>query len=147
MAFNEADAPAIGRAIYCEKIHPTPEPEHKGKVVIIDVKSGDYEIADRHITAARQLRKRRPDAFTWEEWVDVPVTLPGTPQRRDQTLIHMIRGTVSRNSDGGLEACITKSVMDAAGEPQRCEVIVDTGFTGWLIDQPGTEVPDGFTQS
>ena len=74
MAFNEEDAPAIGRAIYREKIHPTLGPEHKGKIVVIDVKSGDYEIADRHITAARRLRKRRPDAFTWEEWVDVPVT-------------------------------------------------------------------------
>ena len=37
-----------------------------------------------------------------------------------------------RNSEGGLEAWITVSVMDAAGEPQQCEVIVDTGFTGWL---------------
>ena len=53
MAFNEEDAPAIGRAIYREKIHPTLGPEHKGKIVVIDVKSGDYEIADRHITAAQ----------------------------------------------------------------------------------------------
>ena len=74
MAFCEDNAPAIGRAIYREKIHPNLGPEHKGKVVVIDVKSGDYEIADRHITAARRLRERRPDAFTWEERVDVPVT-------------------------------------------------------------------------
>ena len=44
----------------------------------------------------------------------------------------MIRGTVARNSDGGLEAWITVSVMDADREPQQCEVILDTGFTGWL---------------
>ena len=44
----------------------------------------------------------------------------------------MIRGRVARNSDSGLEARITVSVMDADSEPQRCEVIVDTGFTGWL---------------
>ncbi len=74
MAFNEGDAPAIGRAIYREKIHPTLGPEHKGKIVVIDVKSGDYAIADRHLDADIELRKRRPDAFTWEEWVDVPVT-------------------------------------------------------------------------
>ena len=55
-----------------EKIRPKLGPEHKGKVVVIDVKSGDYEIADRHMTAALRLRKRRPSAFTWEEWVDVP---------------------------------------------------------------------------
>ena len=46
MTFNEEDAPAIGRAIYHEKIRPTLGPEHKGKIVVIDVKSGDYEIAD-----------------------------------------------------------------------------------------------------
>ena len=74
MVFNKEDAPAIGRAIYLEKIHPTLGPEHKGKVVVIDVKSGDYEIADRHIDADSKLRKRRPDAFTWEELVDVPNT-------------------------------------------------------------------------
>ena len=39
MAFNEADAPAIGRAIYHEKIRPTLGPEHKGKIVVIDVKA------------------------------------------------------------------------------------------------------------
>ncbi len=44
----------------------------------------------------------------------------------------MIRGEVARNSDGGLEAWITVSVMDAYGELQQYEVIVDTGFTGWL---------------
>ena len=74
MAFNRKDAPAIGRAIYREKIRPTLGPECKGKVCVIDVKSGDYELADQHITAARRLRARRPDAYTWEEWVDVPIT-------------------------------------------------------------------------
>ncbi len=74
MEFNKEDAPAIGRAIYHEKIRPILGPECKGKVVVIDVKSGDYEVADRHITAARRLRERRPDAFTWEERVDVPNT-------------------------------------------------------------------------
>ena len=74
MAFNKVDAPAIGRAIYLEKIRPTLGPEHKGKIVVIDVKSGDYEIADRHIDADSKLRERHPDAFTWEERVDVPNT-------------------------------------------------------------------------
>lgn len=74
MEFNKENAPAIGHAIYCEKIRPTLGPEYRGQVVVIDVKSGDYEIADRHIDADSKLRKRRPDAFTWEERVDVPNT-------------------------------------------------------------------------
>lgn len=44
----------------------------------------------------------------------------------------MIAGRVMRNPDGGLEAWVTLPVMDAYGEPQQFEVIVDTGFTGWL---------------
>ena len=74
MGFNKEDTPAIGRAIYREKIRPTLGPEQKGKIVVIDVKSGDYAIADRHLDADIELRKRRPDAFTWEESVDMPIT-------------------------------------------------------------------------
>ena len=44
----------------------------------------------------------------------------------------MIEGAVKRSSDGGLEAWISVSVIDAHGELQLCDVIVDTGFTGWL---------------
>ena len=64
MVFNQEDAPAIGRAIYNEKILPTLGTEHKGKIVVIDVKSGDYEITDWHINADSKLRDLRPDAFT-----------------------------------------------------------------------------------
>ena len=45
----------------------------------------------------------------------------------------MIVGQVMRNPDGGLEARVTLPVMDAYGEPQQFDVIVDTGFTGWLM--------------
>ena len=72
MQFNKDDAPAIGRAIYQEKIRPTLGPECKGKVVVIDVKSGDYEIADNDMEATSCLRKRRPNAFTWAERVGYP---------------------------------------------------------------------------
>ena len=72
MKFNGGNAPAIGRAIYNDKILPTLGPEHKGKVVVIDVKSGDYEIAKNSLTADLRLRKRRPNAFTWAERVGSP---------------------------------------------------------------------------
>ena len=44
----------------------------------------------------------------------------------------MIDGTVKRSSDGGLEAWVALSVMGVDGELQQYDVIVDTGFTGWL---------------
>lgn len=44
----------------------------------------------------------------------------------------MIRGGVERNVEGGLEAWVEVSVMDVDGRLQQYDVIVDTGFTGWL---------------
>ena len=41
MAFNRGDASAEGRAIYKEKILPLMEENDKGKVVVIDVNSGE----------------------------------------------------------------------------------------------------------
>jgi hypothetical protein len=69
---NEEDAATVGRAIYNEKILPKLGPEYKGKVVVIDVNSGDYEIADKSLTATLRLLERRPDAFTWAERVGFP---------------------------------------------------------------------------
>ena len=69
MAVNKSggDAAAVGSAIYQEKILPTLGPEHKGKVVVIDVNSGDYEIADKSLTATLRLLERQPEAYTWAE--------------------------------------------------------------------------------
>ena len=44
----------------------------------------------------------------------------------------MIRGQVVENADGELEPRLTISVEYASGGLLRCDVIVDTGFTGWL---------------
>lgn len=45
----------------------------------------------------------------------------------------MIRGWVQRNQQGGLEAWLALPVMDANGEYREHDVILDTGFTGWLV--------------
>ena len=69
---NKEDAATVGRAIYEEKILPKLGPDDQGKVVVIDVNSGDYEIADQHMTAATRLRERQPEAYTWAERVGFP---------------------------------------------------------------------------
>ena len=63
------DAAAIGRAIYNDKIRDTLGPEFRGKIVAIDVHSGDYEIADKGIDATVGLLARQPNAFIWRERV------------------------------------------------------------------------------
>ena len=44
----------------------------------------------------------------------------------------VIRGQVVENADGELEAWLTVSVEYANEGWRQCDVIIDTGFTGWL---------------
>ncbi len=76
MEFKEGEAAAIGQAMY-EKIRDDMEEHYWGHMVVIDVKSGDYEIGgagDDDWTVTTRLRERRPDAYTWGELVGYPVT-------------------------------------------------------------------------
>lgn len=62
----------IGKAIYDQKIKDDLGPEFKGKVVAIDIYSGDYEIGDDDLEATDRLMERRPDAYMWMERVGYP---------------------------------------------------------------------------
>lgn len=76
MEFKKGEAAAIGKAMY-EKIRDDVEEHYWGHMVIIDVKSGDYEIGgtgEDDWTVTTRLRERRPDAYTWGELVGYPVT-------------------------------------------------------------------------
>lgn len=55
---------AKGQAIYREKIRPLVHPQHKGKMVIIDVETGDYEMDESAGAAVDRLLKRRPGCYT-----------------------------------------------------------------------------------
>ena len=71
MAVQRSAADA-GRAIYNRDIRDKVEPAERGKVVVIDVNSGDWEIDADDATALFRLLERRPDAFTWAERVGYP---------------------------------------------------------------------------
>ena len=51
-----------GEAIYESNIRPLIDPADENKFVLVDVISGDYEIAERSAEARVKLRKRRPRA-------------------------------------------------------------------------------------
>ena len=73
------DVVTIGKSIYEKDILPRMIPEDKGKMVVIDVYSGDYEI-DRHSLSARdRLIERRPDAIVYIGRVGYPTAhrMPG----------------------------------------------------------------------
>ena len=81
MPAQNKDLGAIGRAIYKNKILKTlDETADKGKLVVIDVNSGDYVIADDDLSAMIALRDRRPDAFFWVERIgySAPYSMGGS---------------------------------------------------------------------
>ena len=63
-------------AIYDEKILPTLDEESdKGRFVLIDLDSGDYEVGGRDMEGLESLLKRRPDASLWMERVGYDTAL------------------------------------------------------------------------
>ena len=55
-----------GQAIYESRLRTLLETEENiGKIVSIDVDTGDYEIADDLLVAGRRLQQRRPDALMY----------------------------------------------------------------------------------
>ena len=76
MEFKRGEIAAIGKAMY-DKIRDEMEEHYWGHMVVIDVKSGDYEIGgagEDDWTVTTRLRERRPEAYTWGELVGYPAT-------------------------------------------------------------------------
>ena len=64
MAATQYTLEEIGRIaeeIYRRDIRDKVMPQHKGKFLILDIESGDYEMDEDDTTAEEILRARRPD--------------------------------------------------------------------------------------
>ena len=55
----------LGDAIYERDIRSKVEADHHGRIVAIDVDSGDYAVADTALAAADALRERRSVVDVW----------------------------------------------------------------------------------
>ena len=92
ISVKKQHVPEVGRAMY-EKMRAEMEANHWGKMVVIDVNTGDYEVAADDLTATRRLFERRPNAVTWGELAGypapyfmrgpVPMPMPRTGQDDD----------------------------------------------------------------
>jgi hypothetical protein len=47
--------------IYRREIRPNVMPQHKGKFLVVDIESGDYEMDEDDLSAAEILKARRPN--------------------------------------------------------------------------------------
>jgi hypothetical protein len=55
----------LGEEIYERQIRSQLDPAQHGKIVAINVDTGDFEVADDGLTAANRLLANRPDAQIW----------------------------------------------------------------------------------
>ena len=63
--YQPGEIGALGQKIYQEQIKSLVYPAEKGKFLIIDVESGDYELDEKAIVASKRLWQRRPDAVNF----------------------------------------------------------------------------------
>lgn len=54
-----------GIELYETKIRPLVEEGNLGRLLAIDVESGDYAVADQRFDAVKPLRDKNPDAQIW----------------------------------------------------------------------------------
>ncbi len=54
-----------GERIYEERIKSLVEPHETGKLIVIDIETGDYEIDEEMLAASRRLRERCPDSVRY----------------------------------------------------------------------------------
>lgn len=77
----------IGHEIYETRLRPKVETdENIGKLISIDINTGDYEIGDKLIPTVRLLRQRRPDAEVWTERIgyNAVYAVGGSIHRRER---------------------------------------------------------------
>ncbi|MCL4691174.1 MAG: hypothetical protein KJ060_01480 [Candidatus Hydrogenedentes bacterium] len=54
-----------GEAIYDRRIRPSVEPGNKGKFVVIDIESGEYELDEDDLQATKRALKKRSNAVLY----------------------------------------------------------------------------------
>ena len=60
---SKEETARLGDELYERAIRRQVEADHQGKVIAIDVDSGDYAIAESELAASDSLRAKRPDAI------------------------------------------------------------------------------------
>ena len=63
LRFNSEEIDRRGMELYETTLRSQVETDNNiGKIIVIDIETGDYEIAEEGLTAGRRLQQRHPDA-------------------------------------------------------------------------------------
>ena len=63
--YTSQEVASRGEAIYVQQIRDKVNPEHKGKFLVIDIETGEYEINADDLVATKQLLAKHPNAVIY----------------------------------------------------------------------------------
>ena len=69
---NSETIAARGEEIYQQQIRDTVDPKHKGKFLVLDIETGDYEIDAEDLVATDRLLAKHPNAVIYGVRVGFP---------------------------------------------------------------------------
>jgi hypothetical protein len=70
--YTKEEHARLGTEMYETQVRPQVEAGNLGRIVAIDVDSGDFEVADDTLSAAERLLARSPDAQIWTVRIGSP---------------------------------------------------------------------------
>ena len=77
MSYSDWTAEEIGsrgEEIYRTQIREKVDPKHKGMFLVLDIETGDYEIADEDLEATKRLLAKNPKAMTYGVRIGYPAS-------------------------------------------------------------------------
>jgi hypothetical protein len=72
MAYTSEELAARGRQIYDERIRDRVEPEHRGKYLVIDVETGEYEMDEDDVAVMKRAARKHPAEFLYGMRIGYP---------------------------------------------------------------------------
>jgi hypothetical protein len=85
-SYSDEEVAEGGKTLYEKVLRTQVETsENIGKIITMDIVTGDYEIGDDLIATVRRLQAKRPDAITWT-------------QRIGFNAVYSIGGTLTRTA-------------------------------------------------
>ena len=64
-SYSPQEVESRGEAIYQQELRERVEAEHKGKFLVVDIETGQYEIDEDDLQATRRALAKRPDAVLY----------------------------------------------------------------------------------
>ena len=70
--YTSKEVASRGEAIYKKQIRNKVEPKHKGKFLVIDIETGEYEMNADDLIATKRLLAKHPDAVIYGLQIGFP---------------------------------------------------------------------------